>query len=135
MTARPARPTPRPTRDIGSNIAARTEQTRPHQPVGARPPAASPLLYKVARSFAAGPRCLLFVLLASLRSPSRLRRVARDEPSQAWTSRELGAHICKEFSPHIWLLDSMLERTGFTIIERNFRRSVDGAYTCALSTP
>jgi hypothetical protein len=53
----------------------------------------------------------------------------------AWTSRELADHVGNEFSTHSWLLDTMLERAGFTIIERNFRRSVDGTCTRARSTP
>jgi hypothetical protein len=53
----------------------------------------------------------------------------------AWTSRELADQVRDEFSTHSWLLDSMLERPGFPVIERNFRRSVDSTYTCARRTP
>jgi hypothetical protein len=31
---------------------------------------------------------------------------------------------------YTWLLESMLDHTGFDIVERAFRRSAYGAYTC-----
>ena len=39
-----------------------------------------------------------------------------------------------EFSTYSWLLDSMLDHTGFDIVERTFRRSAYGAYTCKRRT-
>jgi ubiquinone/menaquinone biosynthesis C-methylase UbiE len=52
-----------------------------------------------------------------------------------WTARELAEHVQGEFSTYSWLLDAMLERSGFAIVERNFRRSVYGAYTCKRRPP
>jgi len=46
--------------------------------------------------------------------------------------RRAGEHVRGEFSTYSWLLDAMLERTGFEILERSFRRSVYGTYTCRL---
>jgi hypothetical protein len=42
----------------------------------------------------------------------------------------LDEHVRSEFSTYSWLLDSMLDRTGFDILERTFRRSAYGTYTC-----
>jgi SAM-dependent methyltransferase len=55
---------------------------------------------------------------------------AVDDPAVGWTGAELAEHVRGEFSTYSWLLDVMLERSGFEIVERTFRRSVYGAYTC-----
>jgi ubiquinone/menaquinone biosynthesis C-methylase UbiE len=47
-----------------------------------------------------------------------------------WTAGELAEHVRGEFSTYSWLLEVMLERTGFEITERSFRKSVYGSYTC-----
>jgi SAM-dependent methyltransferase len=55
---------------------------------------------------------------------------AVDDPTLGWTAGELAEHVRGEFSTYSWVLDSMFERTGFDILERTFRRSVYGTYTC-----
>jgi SAM-dependent methyltransferase len=57
---------------------------------------------------------------------------AATDPSLGWTAAELAEHVRTEFSTFSWLLDAMLERTGFRIVERQFRKSVYGTYTCEL---
>ncbi len=52
------------------------------------------------------------------------------DPTLGWTAEELAEHVRGEFSTYSWLLDAMLERTGFRIVERHFRRSAYGTYTC-----
>jgi ubiquinone/menaquinone biosynthesis C-methylase UbiE len=52
------------------------------------------------------------------------------DPAGGWTADELAQHVRTEFSTYSWLLDSMLDRTGFDILERTFRRSAYGTYTC-----
>ena len=47
-----------------------------------------------------------------------------------WTADELAEHVRGEFSTYSWLLDAMLDRTGFEVLDRTFRRSAYGAYTC-----
>jgi ubiquinone/menaquinone biosynthesis C-methylase UbiE len=47
-----------------------------------------------------------------------------------WTAEELSEHVRGEFSTYSWLLEAMLDRTGFDITERSFRRSAYGTYTC-----
>jgi len=52
------------------------------------------------------------------------------DPSVGWTAAELAEHVRGEFSTYSWLLDAMLDRVGFDVVDRVFRRSVYGAYTC-----
>jgi precorrin-6B methylase 2 len=52
------------------------------------------------------------------------------DPAAGWTADELALHVRTELSTYSWLLDSMLDRTGFDILERTFRRSAYGTYTC-----
>jgi hypothetical protein len=46
-------------------------------------------------------------------------------------ARRTAAHIRTEFSTYSWLFEAMLERVGFTILDRDYRRSAYGTYTCA----
>jgi ubiquinone/menaquinone biosynthesis C-methylase UbiE len=56
------------------------------------------------------------------------------DSATGWTAEELAAHVRGEFSTYSWLLDAMLARTGFDIVDRTFRRSAYGAYTCRRRT-
>jgi putative AdoMet-dependent methyltransferase len=51
-------------------------------------------------------------------------------PRNGRVAAELAEHVRGEFSTYSWLLDSMLDHTGFDIVERNLRRSTYGIYTC-----
>jgi ubiquinone/menaquinone biosynthesis C-methylase UbiE len=55
---------------------------------------------------------------------------AVSDPAVGWTAAELAEHVRGEFSTYSWLLDAMLAHTGFDIVERTFRRSAYGTYTC-----
>ncbi len=55
---------------------------------------------------------------------------AVSDPAVGWTAAELADHVRGEFSTYSWLLDVMLERSGFEIVDREFQRSTYGAYTC-----
>jgi ubiquinone/menaquinone biosynthesis C-methylase UbiE len=55
---------------------------------------------------------------------------AVSDPADGWTAAELAVHIRHEYSTYSWLLEALLEHAGFEIIDRTFRRSVYGAYTC-----
>ncbi len=57
---------------------------------------------------------------------------AVDDSSAGFTAGELAEHIRKEFSTYSWLFEPLLERTGFTILERHYRRAAYGTYTCAV---
>jgi len=55
---------------------------------------------------------------------------AVDDPAVGWTAGELAHHVRTELSTFAWLLDAMLDRCGFEVVERTFRRSAYGTYTC-----
>ena len=55
---------------------------------------------------------------------------AVSDSAVGWTAAELAEHVRSEFSTYSWLLDVILEQTGFEIVERSFSRSAYGAYTC-----
>lgn len=46
-----------------------------------------------------------------------------------YTADDLAAHVRTEFSTYRWLFEPMIERAGFTIAERQFRRAIYGSYT------
>jgi SAM-dependent methyltransferase len=52
------------------------------------------------------------------------------DSATGYTAGELAAHTRGEFSTYTWLLEPMLERTGFEILERGTRRGAYAAYTC-----
>lgn len=55
---------------------------------------------------------------------------AVEDPSAGWTADERAEHVQKEFSTYSWIFELMLEKTGFEIVERSYRRRVYGTYTC-----
>jgi ubiquinone/menaquinone biosynthesis C-methylase UbiE len=52
------------------------------------------------------------------------------DPAVGWTPAELAEHVRVEFSTYRWLLEALLERTGFEILDAAFQRAAYGAYTC-----
>jgi SAM-dependent methyltransferase len=52
------------------------------------------------------------------------------DPAAGFTAAELAEHTRGEFSTYAWLLEPMLERTGFEIVERETRHGGYAAYTC-----
>lgn len=56
---------------------------------------------------------------------------ARQRPEEGWTRRELEEHVRQEYSTFSWLLEPILERAGFEILESNSRQSKTySAYLC-----
>jgi ubiquinone/menaquinone biosynthesis C-methylase UbiE len=55
---------------------------------------------------------------------------ATPDPSHGFTADELAQHVRTEFSSYSWLVDEMLTRVGFEILQRTFVRAAYGAYTC-----
>jgi 2-polyprenyl-3-methyl-5-hydroxy-6-metoxy-1,4-benzoquinol methylase len=47
-----------------------------------------------------------------------------------YTSKDLTEHLKTEFSTYSWIFEKMLQNSGFEIINRKYRRSVYGSYTC-----
>ncbi|MGH9270937.1 MAG: class I SAM-dependent methyltransferase [Ilumatobacteraceae bacterium] len=55
---------------------------------------------------------------------------ATSDPSAGWTAAELATHVRDEHSTFSWLLEAMLERTGYEILDRSTSRGLYAAYTC-----
>lgn len=56
------------------------------------------------------------------------------DPAHGWTRAELETHLATEFSTFTWLLEPMIERAGFEIVNRDYGRlGVYAAYL--LSSP
>ena len=55
---------------------------------------------------------------------------AVDEPERGYTAADLARHVRSEFSTWSWLLEALLDRTGFDVVERSYRRGAYGTYTC-----
>jgi cyclopropane fatty-acyl-phospholipid synthase-like methyltransferase len=55
---------------------------------------------------------------------------AVSDPAKGFTADELAEHVRMEFSTYSWLLEPMLERCGFEILDRSYVRGAYGAYTC-----
>ena len=55
---------------------------------------------------------------------------AVSDATVGWTAAELAEHVRTEFSTYSWLFDAMLDRTGFDIDDREYRRAAYAAYTC-----
>jgi SAM-dependent methyltransferase len=55
---------------------------------------------------------------------------AVDDPAAGYTAEELAEHARNEFSTYSWLFEPMLERAGFTILDRRYVRRAYGAFTC-----
>ena len=52
------------------------------------------------------------------------------DSAKGWTESELAEHVRIEFSTYSWLLEELLRRTGFEMIERAYRRGVYAMYMC-----
>ena len=52
------------------------------------------------------------------------------DPALGWTQDELAEHVRTEHSTFRWLLEPMLDRAGFDMVDVSFRRRVYGSYTC-----
>ena len=56
---------------------------------------------------------------------------AVEDPAQGWTASEYSTHLREEFSTFTWLLEAMLEQTGFEILESWFSESgIYAEYEC-----
>jgi SAM-dependent methyltransferase len=52
------------------------------------------------------------------------------DPTRGYTAADLAQHVRSEFSTWSWLLDVLLARTGFDVVERTYRRGAYATYTC-----
>jgi SAM-dependent methyltransferase len=58
---------------------------------------------------------------------------AAPTPTEGWTRRELEQHVRDEHSTFAWLLEPMLEHSGFEILERDVRGGIYATYVCRRS--
>ena len=56
---------------------------------------------------------------------------AAPTPAEGWTRDELEEHVREEHSTFTWLLEPLLERTGFEIVERDVAGGLYATYVCA----
>jgi SAM-dependent methyltransferase len=54
---------------------------------------------------------------------------AVDDPARGWTAAELAEHVRLEHSTYSWLFEPLLQRTGFEILDAEYRRGAYGAFT------
>ncbi len=59
---------------------------------------------------------------------------AADDPATGYTADEFAEHLRNEYSTFTWLLEPMLERAGFEIVEREVRASIYARYVCRRRT-
>jgi SAM-dependent methyltransferase len=55
---------------------------------------------------------------------------AATDPADGYTGGDYAEHIRTEYSTYRWLLEPMLEKVGFEIIDVSYERRLYGAYTC-----
>lgn len=56
---------------------------------------------------------------------------AGEDPEQGWTREEYETHLREEYSTFSWILEPMLQRTGFDIREKAYRDSrIYATYLC-----
>ena len=55
---------------------------------------------------------------------------AVDDPARGYPATDLAEHVRTEHGTFTWLLEPMLDRAGFEIVERDIRKSVYATYTC-----
>jgi SAM-dependent methyltransferase len=58
---------------------------------------------------------------------------AAPTPAEGWTRAELEAHVRDEYSTFSWLLEALLDRAGFNIVEREIRGGIYATYVCGRS--
>lgn len=55
---------------------------------------------------------------------------ASTTPAEGWTRGELETHVRTEHSTFTWLLEPLLEHSGFEILERDVRGGIYATYIC-----
>jgi putative AdoMet-dependent methyltransferase len=58
-----------------------------------------------------------------------IRQVAKPE-GEGWTAKDFEAHIREEHSTYGWMIEGMLTRAGFEILEANYSTSTYAEYLC-----
>lgn len=58
-----------------------------------------------------------------------IEQVAKPE-GKGWTKRDFEMHVREEYSTFSWLIEAMLTRSGFKIVEANYQSSTHAEYLC-----
>ncbi len=56
-------------------------------------------------------------------------QVAKPE-GEGWTTRDFEMHMCEEHSTYGWIIEGMLTRAGFEIVEANYNTPTYAEYLC-----
>jgi SAM-dependent methyltransferase len=51
-------------------------------------------------------------------------------PAEGWTRAELEEHVRDEYSSFAWLLEPLVEHSGFELLERGVHRGIYATYVC-----
>lgn len=60
----------------------------------------------------------------------RWMRSASSDPAKGYTAEDFATHVRTEFSTYRWLMEPLLEASGFDITDSEFHRQIYAAYTC-----
>ena len=55
---------------------------------------------------------------------------AVSDPAVGYTPSDLAEHVRLEFGTYSWLLEELLSRAGFEVVEKDVVRGVYATYTC-----
>jgi SAM-dependent methyltransferase len=86
---------------------------------------------------APGGRFVLRDLVYDFEPPDADRRIeewlaaAAPTAAEGWTRDELEEHVRDEYSTFSWLIEALLVRAGFEILERDSRSGIYATYACA----
>jgi len=58
-----------------------------------------------------------------------IRQVAKPE-GEGWTTSDFEMHVCEEHSTYEWIIEGMLIRAGFEIVEANYTTPTYAEYLC-----
>ena len=58
---------------------------------------------------------------------------AVEDPERGFTADDLAEHVREEYSTYSWLMEPLLEKTGFQILDRQYRRNAYATYTCRVT--
>ena len=62
-----------------------------------------------------------------------IRQVAKPE-GEGWTARDFEMHVREEHSTFTWIIEGMLTRAGFEIVEANYNTATYAEYLCVKVT-
>ena len=58
-----------------------------------------------------------------------IRKVAKPK-GEGWTAKDFESHVREEYSTYGWIIEGMLTRAGFEIVEVNYNEATYAEYLC-----